>query len=60
MNFSVQEMVNMLYILVECDRNCLLTNRVYAERYPDYRKPRTQALEKGQIILHIRKIKIKH
>lgn len=46
MNFSIEEMRNMIYILGECNKNPLLASRVYAERYPDNRKPRSEAFEK--------------
>lgn len=46
-NFTTLEMVNMIFILGECARNCLLASRVYAERYPNIeRKPRPEAFEK--------------
>lgn len=46
-NFTTLEMVNMIFILGECARNCLLASRVYAERYPDIeRKPRPKTFEK--------------
>ncbi|KAI4456421.1 voltage-gated potassium channel [Holotrichia oblita] len=38
-------MVNMIFILEECTRNCLLANRVYAERFPNLER-RPEAFER--------------
>ncbi|KAI4464448.1 homeobox protein aristaless [Holotrichia oblita] len=40
-----QEMVNMIFILEECTRNCLLASRVYAERFPNLER-RPEAFER--------------
>lgn len=46
MNLSTQELVNMVFILGECQKCPLLASRVYASRYPDQeRKPRTNAFQ---------------
>lgn len=46
MNFSTDELVDMVFILGASDRNCLLATRLYRETYPDRRQPRKEALEK--------------
>ena len=46
MNFSIEELNDMLFILGECSRNCLLASRVYKERYPNRRAPRAVAMER--------------
>lgn len=41
MNFTREELVDMVFILGECYKNGVLTARVYGERYPDRRHPRS-------------------
>lgn len=64
-HFTIAEMVNMIFILGECSRNCLLASRVYAVRYPDAeRKPRSEAFERvmqrfldtGNVVYNKRKV----
>lgn len=44
MTLSTPEMVNMIFVLGECQKNPLLASRVYAARYPDVeKKPRPEA-----------------
>lgn len=46
MTLSIQEMITMIFILGECGKNCLLSSKVYAARYPDAeRKPRKEAFQ---------------
>lgn len=48
-HFTILEMVNMIFILGECSRNCLLASRMYAARYPDAeKKPRPEAFDRLQ------------
>lgn len=42
MNFSLNEMVDMVYALGESERNPLLAARIYAQRFPDRRHPRAR------------------
>lgn len=46
MNFSQIEMVDMIFILGECQRNCLLASRVYHERYPERRPPNEKSFKR--------------
>lgn len=39
MNYSREEMVDMIFILGECSRNSLLASRVYETTYPERRHP---------------------
>lgn len=39
MSLSREELIDMVFILGECQRNPLLSSRVYAERYPDRNHP---------------------
>lgn len=46
-HFSQNELIDMVFILGECDRNCLLASRVYAVRYPNRpRHPREEIFTK--------------
>jgi Transposase. len=45
MNFSTEEMVDMIFIIGESYRNCLLASRIYKERYPDRRQPQVSSFE---------------
>lgn len=47
MNFSTQELVDMIWILGECHKNCLLATRIYSERFPERRKPNKNAFIKA-------------
>lgn len=46
MNFSCNEMVDMIFILGEADRNSLLAVRLYKEKYPERRTPQVLSFEK--------------
>ncbi|KAI4466237.1 hypothetical protein MML48_3g00003727 [Holotrichia oblita] len=46
MNFTKEEMVNMIYALSESERNCLVTSRIYYQCYPNARPPRIEAFQK--------------
>lgn len=46
MNFSREQCVNMIYVLGECDRNCLLASRCYAQKYPGERHPPAASFER--------------
>uniref|UniRef100_A0A6P7F1W8 Uncharacterized protein LOC114325686 n=1 Tax=Diabrotica virgifera virgifera TaxID=50390 RepID=A0A6P7F1W8_DIAVI len=46
MNVTTDEMVDMIWILGECNKNSLLSARIYQERFPDRRKPRQDTFEK--------------
>ncbi|KAL1505143.1 hypothetical protein ABEB36_004766 [Hypothenemus hampei] len=39
MNFSKDELVDMIFILGASDRNCLLATRLYGQSYPERRQP---------------------
>lgn len=39
MNFTKQELIDMIYTLGESDRNCFLASRNYAQKYPDRAHP---------------------
>lgn len=39
MNFGKDEMVDMIFMLGQCHRNCLLASRSYAVEYPERRHP---------------------
>lgn len=41
-----EEMVNMIFILGECNKNCFLASRVYAARYPHRAHPNERAFQK--------------
>ncbi|KAK4885520.1 hypothetical protein RN001_001791 [Aquatica leii] len=45
MNFSKEELINMTYALGEAERNCLLASRIYEQKYPFARHPRSEAFE---------------
>lgn len=44
--YTVEDRVNMIFILGECFQNCLLASRVYAERYPLKDHPRKEVFER--------------
>lgn len=43
MNFSTQEMIDMIYVLGASDKNCLLAARIYHQRFPERRTPTKQS-----------------
>lgn len=45
MKYSLEERVDMTFILGECFRNCLLASRVYAQKYPDRAHPDKRAFQ---------------
>lgn len=45
MKFSKAEMCNMIYVLGECERNCLLASRVYAAKFPNSRHPNRRSFQ---------------
>lgn len=46
MNYSKEEMVDMVFLLGECFKNCFLASRMYAERYPHRRHPNVHVFER--------------
>ncbi|KAI4466260.1 hypothetical protein MML48_3g00001016 [Holotrichia oblita] len=44
MNFSREELINMIFVLGESNKNVLLAKRLYHQEFPD-RQPRTEAFE---------------
>lgn len=46
MKFTNEEMVDMIWILGECNKNALLSVRVYHERFPERRQPTKASLER--------------
>lgn len=46
MNFSKEELVDMVFMLGASDKNCLLATRNYKEAFPERRQPRREAFEK--------------
>lgn len=46
MDFSLEELTDMLWVLGECSRNCLLATRVYHQRFPERRPPPKTSFEK--------------
>lgn len=42
MNYNTDELVDMTLIIGECQRNCFLASRVYAQRYPNRRHPQAK------------------
>lgn len=49
MKLTKNEMVDMVYTLGESDKNVLLASRIYAQRYPDRRHPRSKDFRKLQL-----------
>lgn len=45
MNYFHEELIEMIYILGESERNSFLASRLYAQRYPDRRHPKPEAFE---------------
>lgn len=54
-NLSGEELVNMMYVFGECNKNCLLASRVYAARYPTLIHPEPRAFER--VRLHFERTK---
>ena len=46
MNYTIEESIEMIYILGECSKNCLLASRVYGERFPDRRHPDARSFQR--------------
>ena len=46
MNFSKEELVDMIYVLGESDRNAFLASRVYAAKYPHRTRPDRKSFER--------------
>ncbi|KAL1489822.1 hypothetical protein ABEB36_013754 [Hypothenemus hampei] len=46
MSYSLQELTNMMTVIGECNGNCLLASRVYAQMYPDRQHPDRRCMEK--------------
>lgn len=44
-NYSVQENIDMIWILGECQKNAFLASRVYRQRYPERRHPQKDTFE---------------
>lgn len=45
MDFPKNELIDMIYILGEAEKNCLLAVRIYQAKYPDRRKPTRQTFQ---------------
>lgn len=45
MNYPKDELVDMIFVLGECDRNPLLASRIYRQKYPLRRHPCSRAFE---------------
>jgi Helix-turn-helix domain (DUF4817) len=48
MNFSQEELIDMVYFLGAGDRNPFLASRMYAQQFPERRHPRIEAFQKLQ------------
>lgn len=46
MQFERNELVDMIFIMGSAQQNCVLTQRIYAQRYPDRRQPSVTSLER--------------
>lgn len=46
MNYTEEELVNMVYAIGESNRNCLLASRIYAAKYPEQRHPDERVFKK--------------
>jgi hypothetical protein len=46
MNFTRQELINIVYCLGETDPNILMAQRTYNQKYPDARIPQSAAFKK--------------
>ncbi|KAJ8909342.1 hypothetical protein NQ315_005970 [Exocentrus adspersus] len=45
MNYTVQELTSMIYVIGSCEENCFLASRVYAQKFPERRHPDSRSLE---------------
>lgn len=45
-NYNLQERIDMLLTIGECEENCLLASRVYAQKYPQRKHPDKRVLER--------------
>lgn len=45
MEYNREELVDMIFILGECEKNCFLASRVYTPRYPERRHPDKWSLQ---------------
>ncbi|KAJ8909828.1 hypothetical protein NQ315_003706 [Exocentrus adspersus] len=45
MNYTVQQLTSMIYVIGSCEENCFLASRVYAQRFPERRHPDSRSLE---------------
>lgn len=48
MNFSDQELADMIYVIGESGGNCLLASRIYKQSYPQRRQPNVKAFRRAQ------------
>lgn len=46
MNFSRQELINMVYCIGEADQNILLASRIYHQKFPEAVVPQSAAFQK--------------
>lgn len=46
MNFTQQELINMVYCIGEADRNVLLASRIYQQKYPDAITPQVVSVQR--------------
>lgn len=44
--YPQEERIDMILVIGQCEENCLLASRVYAQRYPNRRHPNRRSLEK--------------
>ena len=45
-NYDLQERISMILIIGECEENCLLASRVYAQKYPERNHPDKRVFER--------------
>lgn len=53
MNYDNAEMTDMVYIIGECDGNCLLASRMYRQRYPQRRHPHVKVFKRLKLRFEI-------
>ena len=46
MNFSKEELIDMVFVLGASDKSCLLATRLYYKAFPERRQPRITTFEK--------------
>lgn len=46
MNFTKDELVNMIFVLGECEKNCMLASRIYNAKYPERRPIREESFQR--------------